>query len=59
MEAEMFTPIERWAARSKTRAFAYLVGVALLISACIAGGAGVLARIVMDGAVAPAVALTP
>ena len=57
MEAKTFTPIERWAARSKARAFTYLVGLALLISACLAGGAGLVAAIAKHGVIAPAAAL--
>lgn len=57
METERFTPVERWAARSKGRAFAYLVGLALLISACLAGGAGLLAMVAKSGVIPPAAAL--
>jgi hypothetical protein len=54
METPVFTPIERWAARSKSRAFTYLVGLALFISACLAGGAALLATIATPGSIASA-----
>jgi hypothetical protein len=59
METGMLTPVERWAARSKGRAFAYLVGLALLISACLAGSAGVLALLTKSGVISPAAASAP
>lgn len=59
MRTEVLTPIELWATRSKVRAFGYLIGLALLISAGFTGTVGLLAGVAIHGPVPLAVASPP
>jgi hypothetical protein len=59
MPRDHLTPIELWAIHSKSRAFCYLLGLALCISSCLTGGAALLARIAEQGLTPTAVASTP
>ena len=59
MRREEFTPIEFWAIRSKPRAFAFLLAVALSISACLTGATVLLATVANHGVMPLAVASTP
>jgi hypothetical protein len=59
MRKERLSALELWATRSKAHAFGFLVGLALLISASLTGGAALLAMVVQHGIPSPAVAATP
>jgi hypothetical protein len=59
MQTDRLTPIELWATHSKTRAFGFLLGLALVISGCLTGGAALLATIAQHGVTPQAVASTP
>ncbi|HEX2116128.1 MAG TPA: hypothetical protein VHM01_17115 [Alphaproteobacteria bacterium] len=59
MRKEQFTPIESWAIRSKLRAFGFLLGLALFISASFTGIAVLLATIANHGLLPLAIASTP
>jgi len=59
MRRERFTPIESWAVRSKSRAFGFLLGLALSISVSFTGVAVLLATVVSHGLLPLAIASTP
>ena len=59
MKRRDFTPIELWAVRSKPRAFGFLLGLALLISASLAGTTALLSMVATHGMLPLAAASTP
>lgn len=59
MRQDHYTPIEQWAMQSKPRAFGFLLGLALGISVCLAGGMSLLVMVATKGLLPLAAASTP